>query len=98
ADLSSQTQDLLSQLNAHTTRLSAILTQLTDDILRSGGRLAYQVEVLRGETIGLTETLTDGLKDDITRFVPSGVSLKVEETEEDSTAPGLDEIDESKIG
>src|ERR1044072_5480174 len=44
ADLSSQTQDLLSQLNAHTTRLSTVLTQLTDDILRSGGRLAYEVE------------------------------------------------------
>jgi hypothetical protein len=79
ADLSSQTQDLLSQLNAHTTRLSAILTQLTDDILRSGARLAYEVEVLRGETIGLTETLTDGLKDDIGKFLPCGIVLKAEE-------------------
>ncbi len=96
ADLSSQTQHLLSQLNAHTTRLSAILTQLTDDILRSGGRLAYQVEVLRGETIGLTETLTDGLKDDITRFVPNGVSLKPEPTDDETTTSGLenDEIDD----
>jgi hypothetical protein len=33
--------------------------QLTDEILRSGGRLAYEVEVLRGETIGLSETLTE---------------------------------------
>ncbi|KAJ8115192.1 hypothetical protein OPT61_g3105 [Boeremia exigua] len=75
ADLSSQTQDLLSQLNAQTTRLSAVLTQLTDDILRSGARLAYEVEVLRGETIGLTDVLKDGLKEDITKFLPEGVAL-----------------------
>ncbi|KAF3044280.1 hypothetical protein E8E12_003435 [Didymella heteroderae] len=78
AELSSQTQDLLSQLNAQTTRLSAILTQLTDDILRSGGRLAYEVEVLRGETIGLTDTLRDGLKEDITKFRPGGLALEAE--------------------
>ena len=73
ADLSSQTQDLLSQLNAHTTRLSAILTQLTDDILRSGARLAYEVEVLRGETFGLTDTLGEGLKGDMERFLAGGI-------------------------
>lgn len=86
AELTSQTQDLLSQLNAHTTRLSAVLTQLTDDILRSGGRLAYEVEVLRGETIGLTETLTDGLKDDINKFLPGGISLRTEQVV-DQTSP-----------
>lgn len=75
AELSSQTQDLLSQLNAHTTRLSAILTQLTDDILRSGARLAYHVEVLRGETTGLAETLTGRLSEDVARFVPGGLRL-----------------------
>jgi hypothetical protein len=87
ADLSSQTQDLLSQLNAHTTRLSAILTQLTDDILRSGARLAYEVEVLRGETIGLTETLTDGLKDDVGKFLPGGIVLKAKEPDEEAKSP-----------
>jgi hypothetical protein len=87
AALSSQTQDLLSQLNAHTTRLSAILTQLTDDILRSGGRLAYEVEVLRGETIGLNETLTDGLKTDIEKFLPGGISVKADSAEEDIKSP-----------
>ncbi|KAF3040031.1 hypothetical protein E8E11_006272 [Didymella keratinophila] len=81
ADLSSQTQDLLSQLNAQTTRLSATLTQLTDDILRSGGRLAYEVEVLRGETIGLTDTLEDGLKEDITKFLPGGLALEADAQE-----------------
>ncbi|KAF9700341.1 hypothetical protein EKO04_001517 [Ascochyta lentis] len=79
ADLSSQTQDLLSQLNAQTTRLSAILTQLTDDILRSGGRLAYEVEVLRGETTGLTDVLKDGLKEDMTKFLPGGLSTEAHE-------------------
>lgn len=89
ADLSSQTQDLLSQLNAHTTRLSAILTQLTDDILRSGGRLAYEVEVLRGETVGLNESLTEGLKSDIHKFLPNGVLVEQAQVEEDTaTAPG----------
>jgi uncharacterized phage infection (PIP) family protein YhgE len=89
ADLSTNTQDLLSQLNAHTTRLSAILTQLTDDILRSGARLAYEVEVLRGETLGLTETLTDGLKDDVKKFLPGGVNLIVDQEDGDAKSPSL---------
>jgi hypothetical protein len=87
ADLSSQTQDLLSQLNAHTTRLSAILTQLTDDILRSGGRLAYEVEVLRGEAVGLTETLTDGLDSHVQKFLPGGISVKTEPTDDHLKSP-----------
>ncbi|KAF1922544.1 uncharacterized protein M421DRAFT_426787 [Didymella exigua CBS 183.55] len=87
ADLSSQTQDLLSQLNAQTTRLSAILTQLTDDILRSGGRLAYEVEVLRGETIGLTDILRDGLKEEIAKFLPGGLALETEPQETASRRP-----------
>ncbi|KAL6708936.1 hypothetical protein ACN47E_002063 [Coniothyrium glycines] len=87
ADLTSQTQDLLSQLNAHTTRLSGILTQLTDDILRTGGRLAYEVEVLRGEAFGLAESLTDGLKNDIVKIVPGGISLTSATTNGATTAP-----------
>jgi hypothetical protein len=87
ADLSSQTQDLLSQLNTQTTRLSTILTQLTDDILRSGGRLAYEVEVLRGETVGLTETLTDGLKSDVEKFLPGGIAINTESGEEHVASP-----------
>ncbi|KAF2449528.1 hypothetical protein P171DRAFT_427726 [Karstenula rhodostoma CBS 690.94] len=90
AELSSQTQDLLSQLNAHTTRLSAILTQLTDDMLRSGARLAYEVEVLRGETVGLTETLTDGLNKDVSKFVPGGLRLSERQAEDaEATSPTL---------
>ena len=73
-DLSTQTQTTLSQSSAHTARLSSILTQLTDEILRSGSRLAYEVEVLRGETLGLSEALTEGLKDDVALFVPEGLT------------------------
>jgi hypothetical protein len=70
AELSSRTQLLLSQLGTQNIRLSGTLTQLTDEILRSGGRLAYEVELLRGETIGLADTLTETLHGDITKFAP----------------------------
>ncbi|KAI2642290.1 hypothetical protein GGS21DRAFT_501810 [Xylaria nigripes] len=73
AELSAQAQTQLSQLNAHTTRLTNTLTQLTDDILRSGSRLAYEVELLRGETLSLSEALTDRLNNDIVKFVPDGL-------------------------
>ena len=98
ADLSSQMQSLLSQLNAQTTRLSAILTQLTDDILRSGGRLAYEVEVLRGETIGLAETLTEGLKKDIEKFLPGGIALAQQEEKDEPANPAADEEAEVQAG
>lgn len=73
AELSSQAQALITQLNAQTSRLSSTLTQLTDDILRSGSRLAYEVELLRGETLSLTETINETLQDDIKKFVPGGL-------------------------
>ena len=73
AEVSAQTQALVSQLNAHTSRTSNALTQLTDEILRSGGRLAYEIEVLRGETLGLSDSLGDGLRDEISAFVPGGL-------------------------
>ncbi|PNY24132.1 Uncharacterized protein TCAP_05933 [Tolypocladium capitatum] len=73
AELSARAQTMLSQLNAQTTRLSNTLTQLTDDILRSGSRLAYEVELLRGETLSLAETLNETLQDDIKQFVPGGL-------------------------
>jgi hypothetical protein len=79
SELSIQTQAQLSQLNAHTTRLTNTLTDLTNDILRSGGRLAYEVELLRGETLGLAETLTEGLEDDIAKFVPDGIRNSIAE-------------------
>ena len=73
AELNSQTQSLVSQLNAHLSRLSTTLTALTDEILRCGGRLGYEVEVLRGEAGSLGETLAENLKDDIAKFVPGGL-------------------------
>ncbi|KAK0674683.1 hypothetical protein QBC41DRAFT_332782 [Cercophora samala] len=73
SDLSITAQSSLSQLSAHTTRLTSILTQLTDDIIRSGSRLAYEVEVLRGETISLSETLTETLDEPISKFIPGGL-------------------------
>ncbi|KAK9424602.1 hypothetical protein SUNI508_03478 [Seiridium unicorne] len=78
SELSSQAQTLLSQLSAQTTRLTNTLTQLTDDILRSGSRLAYEVELLRGETLSLSESLSDGLQDDIVKFVPHGLQEQTE--------------------
>ncbi|KAJ5588157.1 hypothetical protein N7537_010835 [Penicillium hordei] len=86
-ELSTQVQSLLSQISAQNIRLSSTLSQLTDEILRSGGRLAYEVEVLRGETIGLSETLTEVLRDDITKFVPEPSpedGRKTEQAEEDA--------------
>ncbi|KAI1279726.1 hypothetical protein F5Y07DRAFT_31864 [Xylaria sp. FL0933] len=80
AELSAQTQTQLSQLNAHTTRLTNTLTQLTDDILRSGSRLAYEVELLRGETLSLSEALADTLRDDVVKFVPDGLQEQAVET------------------
>lgn len=68
-EIISQAQALLSKLSCQTTRLSNSLTQITDEIVRSGGRLAYEVELLRGEAIGLSEALEVGLKDDFEIFV-----------------------------
>lgn len=73
SELSTQTQTLTTQLDAHTTRLSETLTQLTDDILRSGSRLTYQVELLRGETLSFAETLHEKLQSDIQKFLPDGL-------------------------
>ncbi|KAL9622393.1 MAG: hypothetical protein Q9160_003236 [Pyrenula sp. 1 TL-2023] len=78
-DASSNMQALLSRINAQHVRLTNTLTQLTDEILRSGSRLAYEVEILRGDTIGLSETLTDGLQNEIEQFIvdePSAESEK----------------------
>ncbi|KAJ5155026.1 uncharacterized protein N7500_010465 [Penicillium coprophilum] len=90
-ELSTQVQSLLSQISAQNLRLSSTLSQLTDEILRSGGRLAYEVEVLRGETIGLSETLTEVLRDDIAKFVPERSPEDRRKTEAEEDAPKEDE-------
>jgi hypothetical protein len=42
---------------------------LTDEIIRSGSRLAYQVDVLRGESQAFHESLTERVADDMRIFV-----------------------------
>jgi hypothetical protein len=83
ADLSAQSQTLISQLNVQTSRLTNTLNQLTDDILRSGSRLAYQVEMLRGETAGLTDALNTSLQPDIALFAPQTIQQPTELEEDD---------------
>jgi hypothetical protein len=60
---------LFSSLNAINIRSSSELTSLTDEIIRSGNRLAYEVEVLRGDVNGFHELLTESLRKDISEFV-----------------------------
>lgn len=86
ADLTAQTQSHIAQLSAQTSRLTTTLTTLTDDILRSGSRLAYEVEVLRGEATSLSEALTDNLAEDIAKFVPEGLKVTPEAVTE-ATSP-----------
>ncbi len=73
--VASQTQSHISTLNAQTSRLSATLTGLTDDILRTSSRLAYEVELLRGEALSLADSLSSrgDLNESILRFVPDGL-------------------------
>ncbi|KAF3891905.1 hypothetical protein GTR04_4759 [Trichophyton interdigitale] len=99
ADVSARTQSLLSQLTAQNARLSNTLNQLTDEIIRSSGRLAYEVEVLRGETIGLSDTLTDTLQDDIRSFLPQGLPQPAAAAqEEDVHLEGKEEKVEKESG
>ena len=76
AELTGQTQTLLSHLSANTARLSNILSQLADEIIRTGSRLAYEVEVLRGDALGLSEVLVEGLAQDVEKFVPRGLHIQ----------------------
>lgn len=67
-DASTKTKALLTQWTAQCSRLCAHLTQQTDEILRGGGRLAYEVDLLRGETSGLTELLDGRLRGEMDMF------------------------------
>ena len=86
--ITSQTQSHISALNAQTARLSATLTSLTDDILRTSSRLAYEVELLRGEALSLVDSLSlrGDLTEDILRFVPTGLVLR-DRSQEDPSSP-----------
>lgn len=64
-----EAQSLLNQLNAHNIRTSSELSRLADEMLRSANRLAYEVEVLRGDANNLHDVLSDALREDIKYFV-----------------------------
>lgn len=84
SSLSSSMHTLLSQLSVRSTTLSGEFTRATDEILRVGGRLEYEVDVLKGEVNGLHEILTEKLEADIQRFTqqPKGIEDEDGETEE----------------
>ena len=73
--LASQAQSHIAALTAQSTRLSTTLTALTDDILRISPRLAYEVELLRGEALSLSDSLSQSgnLHSAISQFVPQGM-------------------------
>lgn len=69
-------QSQISKLNAYNARTSTELTILTDEILRSGNRLAYEVEVLRSDANSLFDLLSETLKEDIALFVGETTSAE----------------------
>ena len=81
--IAAQAQSQVSSLNAQTSRLSTTLTNLTDDILRTSSRLAYEVELLRGEALALADSLSSrgDFSQFISRFVSGGLKLPNEPTE-----------------
>ncbi|RMZ89530.1 hypothetical protein DV736_g3238, partial [Chaetothyriales sp. CBS 134916] len=83
----SDIQSLLSKLNAHNIRCSSELTFLTDEILRSGNRLAYEVEILRGTANDFYDLLNDSLKADIQQFVRDEVAADDENGAADPAKP-----------
>lgn len=86
AQLQSATSDIqaiLSKLNTHNIRSSSDLTSSTDDILRSGNRLAYEVEILRGDINNFFELLTETLRDDIRHFVQDEAVQEIDQNESD---------------
>ncbi|KAK1060349.1 hypothetical protein LTR12_003697 [Friedmanniomyces endolithicus] len=89
SELIAQLQTLLSHVNAQMTRWSNTLTQLTDEIIRSGGRLAYEVEVLRGDTTGLTDVLDNRLRKEVELVAPKHDALNGEHLENgiDTSSP-----------
>jgi hypothetical protein len=70
SDIASQLQALLSQINAQASRVSNGLTRLTDDIVRSGGKLVYEVELLRGEVLSTNDAISTRLKHDMDLLAP----------------------------
>lgn len=93
---STDIQTFLARLNAHNVHATSDLTSLTDEILRSGNRLAYEVEILRGDINSLYDLLTDTLREDIQHFVHDHTALGVRngstgETAEDPSAAKMED-------
>ncbi|KAL2042521.1 hypothetical protein N7G274_005015 [Stereocaulon virgatum] len=82
SNTASQTQTHISTLAAQTSRLSTTLTTLTDDILRTSSRLAYEVELLRGEALSLADSLSSPgeLHEHILSFIPNGLDTTLSPT------------------
>ena len=91
AEVSAKTQALVLQLNAQSSRISSSLTKVTDEIIRSGGRLAYEVENLKGDAAGLTEVLHKDLKEPIGKIIPGGLASKEAEKDVKISAVGKNE-------
>lgn len=91
ADLASQTQSHISTLTAQSTRLSTALTALTDEILRVSPRLAYEVELLRGETRSLVDSLSQpgDLYSAISKFVPAAQDSAPEQSADATSTASL---------
>lgn len=70
-----EAQSFLAGLNTQNVRKSTELTIITDEILRNGNRLAYEVEVLRSDAGSLCDLLSDSLQDEIQIFVQHDLSL-----------------------
>lgn len=66
----------VSKLNAYNARVSTELTTLTEEILRSGNKLAYEVEVLRSDANSLFDLLSETLQEDIQQFVRQDAASK----------------------
>ena len=90
-DASAQLQALLTKVNTQHIRSSSQLTQIADDIIRSGSRLAYEVEVLRGDANGLYEVLTESLRSDISHFVTGHFAVESVEGAEAELARNVDD-------
>jgi hypothetical protein len=84
---STDTQALLSKLNTRKIRSSTDLTSLTDEILRSGNRLAYEVEILRGDVNNFYDLLNDTLKEDIAQFVRQETAAPTTDESNGESAP-----------
>lgn len=76
----------VSKLNAYNARVSTELTTLTDEILRSGNKLAYEVEVLRSDANSLYDLLSESLQEDIKHFVQEDTTREALEIVEDGEA------------